>query len=229
MNNKSFEKFIEKLLEKKVSNIDNFRLAFTHPSYDSKHNYERLEFLGDSVLNLAITHILYDKYAHLKEGELSKKRISFINGKILAKVGKELNLHKWINLGKAEEKDFGNEKDSIIADVFEAFIGAIYLEKGIDFVIDWIKGRFKLFENSKEVFKDYKSLLQEYIQTKKSKLPEYIVEKEEGKDHNKTFYVRLILSNEKIFYGVGKTKKNAEQEAAKKAYFFLKSEDLEYE
>lgn len=229
MNKKNFQNFVERLVGEKISNIDDFYLAFTHPSYNSKNNYERLEFLGDSVLNLAVTHILYNRYVSLKEGELSKKRISYINGKILAKVSKSLNLHKWIELGKGEEKDLGIEKESILADVFEAFIGAMYLDKGIDFVIKWVQSRFNLFESSKEVFEDYKSLLQEYLQTKKVPLPRYVVEKEEGEAHNKTFYVKLVLSENEIFHGTGKTKKNAEQKAAKKAYLFLKGKHIDNE
>lgn len=229
MNKINFQNFINKLVGDRVSDFNNFYLAFTHPSYDNKNNYERLEFLGDSVLNLVITHILYQRYLDLKEGVLSKKRISYINGRILAKVSKSLNFHEWINLGKGEEKDLGAQKESILADVFEAFIGAMYIDKGIDFVIKWVENRFYLFESSKEVFTDFKSLLQEYIQTKKGQLPEYKIEKEEGKDHNKIFHVRLILSDNEIFYGVGKTRKNAEQEAAKKAYLFLKGEFSENE
>ncbi|MCX7769641.1 MAG: ribonuclease III [Proteobacteria bacterium] len=217
----SFEVFIEKLVGEKIQEYRNFYIAFTHPSFDKKDNYERLEFLGDAVLNVAISHILYFKYSKCSEGILSKKRASLINGKVLAFISKTMGLHKWINLGKGEEKDLGNQKESILSNVFEAFIGAIYLTKGMDFVIKWLEDHFDLFESSKEDFEDYKSLLQELLHAKKSKLPEYVLEKEVGMAHKKTFYVKLILSENNIFEGIGNSKKSAEQDAAKKAYLFL--------
>jgi ribonuclease III len=228
MNNESFERFISNLLGEKITNFKIFYLAFTHPSFDFKNNYEKLELLGDAVLNLAITHILFNKFPDKDEGYITQERISYVNGRVISKISILLGFDGWIRLGKGEKKDAGNRKDSILANVFEAFIGALYLEKGIDFVIDWILKHFMIFDSVRDAFKDYKSILQEYLQEKKLKLPEYEIESEEGQSHNKTFYVKLTLFDNMVFIGVGKTKKSAEQDAAKKALELLGKSGLPY-
>ncbi len=221
MNNESFEKFMCNLLNEKITNFKNFYLAFTHPSFDVKNNYEKLELLGDAVLNLAITHILFDKFSDKDEGYITHERISYVNGKVLSKVSVLLGFDKWIRLGRSEQKEAGYRKDSILANVFEAFIGALYLEKGIVFVKDWILKNFIIFNSVRDTFKDYKSILQEYLQERKLQLPVYEIENEEGQSHNKTFYVKLTLFDNMVFKGVGRTKKSAEQNAAKKALELL--------
>jgi len=228
MNNESFEKFICNLLNEKINDFANFYLAFTHPSFDVKNNYEKLELLGDAVLNLAITHILFDKFSDKDEGYITQERISYVNGKVLSKVSMLLGFDKWIRLGRGEQKDDGNRKDSILANVFEAFIGALYLEKGIVFVKDWILRHFMIFDSVRDTFNDYKSILQEFLQEKKLQLPVYEIENEEGKSHNKTFYVKLTLFDNMVFKGIGKTKKSAEQNAAKKALELLSKTGLPY-
>ncbi len=191
--------------------------AFTHTSYSNEHqtkNYERLEYLGDAVLELITSEYFY-KNTKLKEGEMTKKRASFVCEKALAHYAKDINLPTYIKVGHGQE---GNINDTIIADVFEAVLGSIYLSKGINaakefvnlIIIPYIKKDFMFFG-------DYKTLLQEYVQTDKKSL-EYVLVSETGEAHNKVFEVEVRINNITYGKGIGKSKKEAEQQAAFDAY-----------
>lgn len=226
MSEKTFEEFIKEIIKSDISSIENYYKAFTHSSVIGKENYERLEFLGDAVLHLVISDILYEEHPLEKEGFLSQKRISFVNRKVLARLSRKLHFHKWISLGRGEKNDEGCDKESILADVFEAFLAALYLDKGFNFVLQWVKANIHLFHMVRDGIEDYKSILQELLQSKQRNLPIYELDREEGLPHKKVFYIKLMLDDGFQVFGVGKTKKAAEQDAARKALkiFYSKNE-----
>lgn len=212
-----------KLLEKmgiKTKNEDLYLQSLTHTSYANEEHtldYERLEFLGDVVLGLIISDYLYNKY-DLEEGALTKLRAQYVCESALYTYGVELSINEYIRLGKGESGSGGNFKKVIIADVVEAFIGAIYLDLGFDEAALFVKNKIiPLIEQGKvKVTEDYKSELQELVQTDRRSL-EYSVIKEEGPAHMKEYTVSVRIDN--IVYGVGVagSKKEAEQLAAKDA------------
>jgi len=209
-----------KILEKYgivMKNESLYKIALTHSSYSNEHeseNYERLEFLGDAVLQLIISDYYYNNSDYL-EGDMSKKRASFVCEAALATYSKDLGLDQLIRVGKGQSD---NVNDTIVADVFESFLGAIYLDQGFNvaksfidqFVIPYI-------ENEQHFFGDYKSLLQEMVQTDKKSL-EYVLLKEEGPAHDKIFTVGVKIDDMIYGTGVGRSKKDAEQKAAYSAY-----------
>ena len=192
--------------------------ALTHSSYSNEHknsnNYERLEFLGDAVLELITSEYFYNN-TNYKEGDMTKKRASFVCEQALAHYSKEIGLDKCIRVGHGQ---LNNVNDTIIADVFEAVLGAIYLTYGLskaeeyvyEIVIPYIEKGFTFLG-------DYKSLLQELVQTDKRSL-EYEIVNEYGESHNKTFEVVVKIDNIIYGKGIGKSKKEAEQHAAFDAY-----------
>ena len=211
--------------------------AFRHSSYvnelkdpDLRDN-ERLEFLGDAVLDLAISHILIETYKEVKEGDLSKYRANVVNEKVLCQVAMELALGDYLLLGRGEELTDGREKPSILADTMESLLGALYLDAGFDTTKEIIRNLFlpliKEIE-SKNMHYDYKSMFQEHTQEVYKSLPEYILMEESGLAHDKTFRVALLLNGKTIAEGVGKSKKEAEQRAAMEAFYCLSEcrEDL---
>ena len=188
---------------------------------------ERLEFLGDAVLNLVVGHILMQRYPELKEGDLSKMRANLVNESQLASIAQQMNLGSYLQLGKGEIQSKGWEKQSILADTFEAVIAAVYLDGGFDTVFRIIDSHFSFLLDSvvmSTTNHDYKSQLQELVQMKHQEMPFYTVIHESGPDHDKTFRVRLEA--EKIqTEGEGKSKKAAEQDAARKGLELLKSDE----
>ena len=190
-------------------------LAFTHSSY-SKINNERLEFLGDSVLNLVITKYLFENYPELDEGKMSRVRSNLVNQETLSSLSKNLELQKNIKLSAGEEKTNGREKKSILSNTFEALIGAIYLDSNLDEVFNYIKNIYgDLLTNANLIKnnKDPKSLLQEYCQGKFLPLPNYNTT--EVKDKINTFETVCSINGIKNYgYGKGTTKKNSHQSAA---------------
>ena len=190
-------------------------LAFTHSSY-SKINNERLEFLGDSVLNLVITKYLFENYPELDEGKMSRVRSNLVNQETLSSLSKNLELQKNIKLSAGEEKTNGREKKSILSNTFEALIGAIYLDSNLDVVLDYIKkvyGELLTNVNLIRNNKDPKSILQEYCQGKFLPLPNYNTT--EVKDKINTFETVCSINGIKNYgYGKGTTKKNSHQSAA---------------
>ena len=198
--------------------------ALTHSSYanearDGVSSNERLEFLGDSVLSIVVSEYIYKEFNNLPECELTKLRASLVCEKSLCQFSRELELGKYLRLGKGEDKGGGRERDSILADAFEAVLAAMYLDGGFNVaknhVMRFIKNELKHTDD--EVFKDYKTALQEIIQKNPEESVTYILTKETGPDHDKVFEVEVRLNSNTIGKGIGKNKKQAEQSAAKEA------------
>lgn len=223
--------FLEKL-EIPYHDITRFILACIHRSivnercdFAPEHN-ERLEFLWDAVLELIITEKLFQDFPKHQEGEMTDMRSALVRGRNLAEVAKRLNLQEYLFLGKWEEKSGGRENDYILANTLEAFIGAIYLENGIEitrtFILTHIYSTLGHIEKQK-LLKDYKTLLQEYTQAKNDITPHYEVIDESGPDHDKDFYVGVFLKEKKIGEWHGSSKKKAQESAAQNAYLQLTS------
>lgn len=200
--------------------------AFTHRSYLNEnpdfylsHN-ERLEFLGDAVLELVVTEYLYQKYPEKSEGELTNWRAALVNAKMLSSLAQELDFNDFLLLSRGEEKEMGKARQYILANAFEAFIGAIYLDQGYKICQEFIKKYLlkKLPEIiEKGLFKDVKSRFQEEAQERVKITPTYKVLDEWGPDHAKHFIVGVFLGNELVAKGEGSSKQEAEEEAAREA------------
>ena len=218
---------IEKKIGYVFKNKELLKTAITHKSYAyertgedvSKYN-ERLEFLGDAILEHIVSIYLYNVEPKLKEGVMSKKRAEIVCEASLSRIIRERNLAKDIRLGKCEINTGGNKKDAILADMFEAILGAVYLDGGYDeanrICLDMIKSTID-YVVSKEDTLDYKTRLQEILQRNGNVKIEYVLEKEQGKDHAKMFFSAVYFNDKKIGEGSGKTKKLSEQNAAKQA------------
>jgi ribonuclease III len=198
--------------------------ALSHSSYanemrlSKEKNNERLEFLGDAVLELVTSEYVYKEYEDLTEGDLTKLRASIVCEQTLSSCARDLNIGEYLLLGKGEDISGGRERDSILSDALEAVIGAIYLDGGFtnakEFIINFILGDLK----GKDLFFDSKTILQEIIQNDNNKQKlRYKLISEEGPDHNKTFTIAVYVGNDEIGCGTGRTKKAAEQEAAYQA------------
>lgn len=198
--------------------------ALSHSSYANEMrngvtSNERLEFLGDSVLSIIVSEYLFDKFNNLPEGELTKLRASLVCEKSLCSFSRQLHIGDFLMLGKGEEKGGGRERDSILADAFEAVLAAMYLDGGMEVARKHVL-RFILPELSHkddDSFKDYKTALQEIIQKNPEESVTYILTGESGPDHDKLFEVEVHLNSNVIGKGTGKSKKSAEQAAAKLA------------
>ncbi len=212
-----------KLLETlgiKWKNEELYMTALTHTSYANEmgvESYERLEYLGDAVLELIMTEYLYQN-TDFKEGDMTKARSHYVCEDALYEYSRSLHLNDFLLLGHGEEENGGRERKAIVADIFESFLGAIYLDQGMETVKEFFYERIVplIKENKLDYIKDYKSVLQELVQTDKRSL-EYVVVKEVGPAHNKEFTVEVKIDD--IIYGTGvaHSKKEAEQEAAKDA------------
>ena len=204
----------------KTKQLELYKTAFTHTSYaneEAEVSYERLEFLGDAVLELIVSEYLY-KTTDFEEGVMTKMRAHYVNENALYEYAIHLKMNEDILLGKGEEEQGGKYRKAILADVFEAFLGALYLDQGLVGVKRFIYNNVipLMKDPSIELFTDYKSLLQEQVQTDKRSL-EYVLTEEKGPSHKKEFTVIVKIDN--IVYGQGTahSKKQAEQEAAKDA------------
>lgn len=214
--------FIENLGFKNFS-LELVRNAFTHSSYTQENNknflecYERLEFLGDAVLKMAVTDYLYEKFPDKEEGFLTKIRSIVVSDEILFKVAQKINIAPHIILGKAEEKCGGRKLESIQACVMEALFGALYLSSDRNLLSQFIINKLSRFiddiAENRTVY-NAKALLQEYTQGDSKSLPEYKIVKETGAAHNKTFTVEVYYKNKVLASAEGKTKKQAQQDAA---------------
>jgi len=199
--------------------------SLTHRSFAREINVEsrgneQLEFLGDSIISFVLTSYLYENYGNYTEGKLAKIRAILINMKTLAVLAREIGIDKQILLSENEENCQGREKDSILADSFEAFVGAIYIDQGIEFTRRWLLERFedRIEERIlRPKISDYKTYLQEAVQADYAKLVKYRLIKADGPDHNKLFYSVSMIDEKIIGRGKGKSKKKSEQEAAKDA------------
>jgi len=218
-------KTLEKMIGYQFQNPNLLLTALTHSSYANECknktlNNERLEFLGDSVLNLSVSNYLYNRFKDLTEGELTKLRASIVSEASLAKIARKLNLGDYLRLGKGEENTGGRKRDSILADAVEAIIGAVYLDGGFEKASDFIL-RYQIpeIDNSLEGkgFRDYKTELQELIQRDSEQEIQYRIIKESGPDHAKQFVAQVSHNQKVIGEGTGKSKKDAEQQAARQA------------
>ncbi|MGD8665357.1 MAG: ribonuclease III [Desulfobacterales bacterium] len=192
------------------------------PASDLRDN-ERLEFLGDAVLNLIVGHMLMERYPRMKEGELSRTRANLVNETQLATMARAIGLGSVLQLGKGEIQTDGMEKNSILAGAYEALIAALYLDSGYKATFSIIEKNFVPVLDqvqSASDSHDYKSRLQEWVQEKHSAIPNYKVINEEGPDHDKTFWVSVTVFGIET-QGSGKNKKAAEQDAARKALEIL--------
>lgn len=224
----------KKILDKLQSTINyNFKdiellnTSLTHSSYanENKPKYsesnERLEFLGDTVISLVVSEYLYKRFPEFPEGELTKRRAAVVCESSLAFAARKINLGEYLLLGKGEESTGGRKRDSILGDAFEALTGAIYVDGGLKETQEYLLGLFEqevIYALSKgNLFIDYKTELQEVLQKRTKSKIEYKVEKEVGPDHNKKFYMNVIVENKIIGSGLGRNKKEAEQMAAKQA------------
>lgn len=202
-----------------------FEQAFIHRSYlnevkEHLNSNERLEFLGDSVLSFVVSKYLYLNYPNFNEGILTNLRSMLVNTKTLADVARELEFGKLLKLSKGEEESKGRENSSLLADCFEAFVGALFLDQGSEVVSEFISEvllpRTEVFLE-KKALKDPKSLLQESIQARKQISPIYKVLKEEGPPHKRTFTVGAYLEDTLLGTGTGRSKQDAEKNAANQA------------
>ncbi|TYR82691.1 ribonuclease III [Priestia megaterium] len=207
--------------------------AFTHSSYVNEHrrrpheDNERLEFLGDAVLELTVSQFLFKKYPTMSEGELTKLRAAIVCEPSLVTFANELEFGKLVLLGKGEEMTGGRTRPALLADVFEAFIGALYLDQGIDTVNEFLtKVVFpKINEGAFSHVMDFKSQLQEIIQRDGVGQLEYKVLQEKGPAHNREFMSRVSLNGEELGIGIGRSKKEAEQKAAQEAIAKIKASE----
>jgi ribonuclease III len=223
---------IEQRLHYEFKDKDLLQEALRHSSYVNEladpqlRDNERLEFLGDAVLNLIIGHILMQRYPELKEGDLSRSRANLVNETRLAKIARSFELGSFIQLGKGEIQTLGREKNSILADTFEALMAAIFLDGGFDTAHQIIKTNFQPLIAQLDTTAnnlDYKSQLQEKVQVEHGVMPEYNIIREDGPDHDKTFWVSLKVIDIDT-QGSGKNKKAAEQDAARRALDLLNKE-----
>jgi len=195
--------------------------ALTHRSYSSAHN-ERLEFLGDSVLNCVVAKHLYEIHPSLAEGDLSRLRSNLVNQQTLSKLAQQLRLGELLLLGEGERKSAGFRRPSILADTMEALFGAVFLDAGFaaaEQVILKLYVPFIASADAQTLGKDYKTLLQEYLQGKRLALPRYILVATQGEAHAQLFQVECQIEQLKLFtYGEGSSRRTAEQVAAKAAY-----------
>ncbi len=229
---KLFLKEIQKNLKVRFNNLDLLLTSLSHKSFvnerqkDSIENNEKLEFLGDSVLGLIITEYLYNKYPDLNEGDMARIKSVVVSEDSLSAAGRRIGLNNYLRIGKGEELTGGRDKKALIADAFEAFLGAIYLDskysKVEGFVIELMADEIDLVVNERQGM-DYKTLLQEFVQKKYKDCPKYRLISESGPEHDKTFNMEVIINDNVVAYGSGKTKKEAEKEAAQFAYNKLNS------
>lgn len=208
--------------------------ALCHSSYVNENPHlqltdnERLEFLGDAALELAVSHLLVERFPHYREGELSRLRSGLVNEKQLALLAEELRLGSFLYLGKGEERTGGRQKPSLLADACEALLAAVYLDGGfraLKTVVDMLFSRFLSEDDDfpQSLDKDYKTRLQELMQSLERITPEYRLEAEEGPDHKKQFRVSVWVRDRLMALGSGPTKKAAQQKAAGRALRLLES------
>lgn len=222
---------LERILGYQFKDEKKLKIAVTHSSYaneakGSLKNNERLEFLGDAVLSICVSDYLFNHNKNLPEGELTRLRASVVCEKALNTIAVNLGIGKFLKLGKGEEHTGGRTRPSILADAMEAIIAAIYLDGGMEearkFVLHNVKPMLE--ESQDKSFVDYKTKLQEIIQQNPEEIVEYVTVKEEGPDHDKNFEVEVKINSNSVASGVGKSKKEAEQMAAK-ALLQLMGED----
>jgi ribonuclease-3 len=222
---------LQKNLEYSFKDLELLETALTHSSYANENNLhpsksnQRLEFLGDTIINLVVSEYLYNKYPFYPEGELTKIRAKVVCESSLALVARKIKLGDYLLLGKGEESTGGRKRDSILADASEAITGAVFLDSDYDTVKQFLVSRFETdivrAVAKGNLFIDYKTQLQEKLQKITKERISYNVTREEGPDHNKIFYVDVFLGSDVIGSGFGRNKKEAEQLAAREALILM--------
>ena len=214
----------------KFKNIQLLDIAFHHRSFFNEHsdspvNNERLEFLGDSVLGMIVAAELYLTHPDKSEGDLAKIKAAVVSEDSLFPIALNLTIDRYLMLGHGEEMSGGRKKKALLADALEALIGALYLDSGFktvqQFVLRIIKPQLQLVEENKHQYRDYKSLLQEYVQKKYRIIPKYVLVETHGPDHDRVFQVKVVIKDTEYEPALGKSKKEAEQAAAEIAWKVL--------
>lgn len=213
-------KELQKSIGYRFQHIDLLKQALTHSSYAHETvlnqvvDNERLEFLGDAVLELVSSEFLFQTHPEMKEGNMTKLRASLVCEQSLARCAREINLGEYLLLGRGEDLTGGRERDSILSDAWEAIIGAMYLDGGFTSAKEFILKHVLKDMEHKKLFYDSKTILQEVIQNQYKKSLHYTLLSEDGPDHNKVFTVQAYMNETPLMVGKGRTKKAAEQEAA---------------
>ena len=231
---------LEEAIGYRFQNQELLVCSLTHSSFaheknlESKNNktgaalshYEQMEFLGDAVVDLVIGHLLMNKFPEAPEGDLSRLRARLVNINQLSRLAKEIGLDRWVRLGKGEETTGGRNKSSILSDIYEAVCAAVYLDGGFSAAFDLIKCHFQKILESADlelIEQDYKTQLQEMVQADFKKTPKYRLVTESGPDHEKTFEIEVMINSRLTARGSGKSKKEAEQDAAQNALAIMKN------
>lgn len=222
-------------LEERISyhfrNRNLLKQAVTHSSYSNEKrmsklaNNERLEFLGDAVLEVISSEFIFKKYKQMDEGEMTKLRASLVCEQSLASCAREIELGKFLLLGKGEMNTGGRERDSILSDALESIIGAIYLDGGFTSAKEFVEGLVLSDIEGKQLFYDSKTILQEVVQSQYKEILHYELIGEVGPDHDKTFTVAVFIGDKELGTGSGRTKKAAEHEAAYQAILMLNQKE----
>ena len=224
---------LEKALRVRFRRLELLDQALSHPSFVNElpeqrgAHYEKLEFLGDAVLELVVSHELFEKYPTYFEGELTKLRAAVVSKPTLAKIAKKIGIDPYIRLGKGEELGGGRKRNSLLADVMEAVIGALFLDSGLKAAREFVVRHFsddidRLDQDQQKM--DYKSILQEITQSRFQTLPRYIVLNESGPPHDRTYEILLTINDQPYGSGQGRNKKEAQQNAARDALAKLQAE-----
>lgn len=214
---------LAKFLNISYKNIDLYYEAFSHPSFGNENklgkNYERLEFLGDTILDFLVGEYLFTTRLDLQEGEMTKIKAEYVCEQANSDYTKEMHLDELIMVGVGAKKSNEDKRISVLGNIFESFLGALYLDHDMDYVRELLKKWVfpKIKDQKKKFFIDYKTRLQEAMQAERGESPVYLIVNEQGPPHDKTFEAIVKIENVKLGRGTGKTKKEAEQEAAKDA------------
>lgn len=214
---------VEGLLGMRVRNVAYYQQALLHKSavkiYNASQSYERLEFIGDSVLNLIVAKDLFDKYPSEDEGFMTKLRTRIVSGKCLSLIASKMGLQNHIRMNEKAMRQKWNENKRILEDTFEALIGAIYLDMGMYYAKSFVLRQLDLHVNDEDVMVDtnYKDMLMRYTQTNGAELPVYQLYEEDGPNHNKVFVMNVYINGNLLGEGKANNKKQAEQNAAMKA------------
>ena len=208
----------------KTTNKELYEMAFTHSSFNSDakthhHDYERLEFMGDSVLGFVVASLIFKYHPEMEEGDMTRAKSTLVQSLSLAKFAKKLGFDEFIRAGHSLRIEEASKNHNILEDIFESVIGAMYIDQGIEFCIDFITDVFKddVIEYNSDDYKDYKSLLQEAMQAEYRESVTYKTIDEVGPPHDRTFKVIVTFNDIVLGNGIGKSKKEAEQAAAKDA------------
>ena len=220
---RNLDKFF-KSIKVKPHDVSLYELAFTHPSYNAdantKHNdYERLEYMGDAVLDYVAADLIYRRFPEMEPGNMSKLRSFLVKSKTLSNYARKISLADYILVGHSISQEQVKKSDKILEDCFEAIIGAIYLDQGMKFVFNFIKSVLynDIVKFGEQDLTDYKSKLQEEMQSEHRESVHYVVIEESGPSHDRTFVVNVLFNDIVLASGRGKSKKAAEEDAAKNA------------